>query len=53
LLLLAVALVAGCDDGPRATSDTSPSTSPAIQPDTGARASGGVFETPSTQPASR
>jgi hypothetical protein len=65
LLLLVVAVFAGCDDGPRATSGTSPATSPtaspmtspmtspAVQPDTGARATGGVFESPDTQPASR
>jgi len=59
-------LYSGCDDDaadsgsratsgttPRAAPATSPATIPAAEVDTGARATGGVFEAPSTQPAPR
>src|SRR5687768_8404152 len=65
LTLIVVPLVAGCGDddapapqpSPAASSGTtpitSPSTFPAADPETGARASGGVFDAPTTQPPSR
>ena len=59
-------LLNGCDDDaadsgnratsgttPRAAPATSPAIIPAVEPDNGARATGGVFESPSTQPALR
>ena len=66
LLLIACTLGIGCGDddtasspqsGPTAsggtTTTTSPSTFPAVEADSGARATGGVFEAPATQPAGR
>ena len=60
--VLAVILCTGCGDdgsasdaGPSASgaTTTSPSTFPAADTDSGARATGGVFEAPATQPARR
>ena len=62
LILTALAVIVGCKDdtakrnGASATGETAPTTAPATapaaQPDTGARATGGVFEAPpATSPA--
>jgi hypothetical protein len=66
LLLIVCAVGTGCGDDDTApspplvptasggtTSATSPSTFPALEKDGGARATGGVFEAPGTQPRSR